>query len=292
MNIGFIGLGNMGAEMARRLLKAGHKVKGWNRTPAKAQALVKEGLSLCSSPAEAARDAAVVVTMVSDDEAAETVTFGPGGLGEGLDPHATHVSMSTISPSLSASLAQRHLVKGQGYLAAPVFGRPEAAREGKLFVAAAGPLAALKACEPLFSAIGQRTFIVGDKPPQANVAKLCGNFLLASMIESLGEAVALGRGHGIEPQALVELLTGSLFPAPAIKSYAGMIARQEYRPASFSLKLGLKDVRLADEAAEERGVDMPIAELIRRRMEAQISAGHGDDDWAALGALAGRPGRA
>lgn len=288
MDIGFIGLGNMGAEMARRIMKAGHRVKGWNRTREKAQALAGDGLVVCETPAEAAKGAQIVVTMVADDAAAEAVVLGTAGLAQTLAAGAAHVSMSTISPDFSGRLAHAHARRGQRYAAAPVFGRPEAARDGRLFVAAAGDTKTLQVCDPVFAAVGQRTFVIGEEPPQANVAKLCGNFLLASLIESLGEAVALARGHGIEPQALADLLTGSLFPAPAIKNYAGMIARGQYQPASFKLTLGLKDVRLADEAASQRGLHLPVAELLRKRMEAQVWAGHGDDDWTALGVLAGQ----
>ena len=184
MQVGFIGLGNMGTGMARNLIKAGHALTLHNRTLAKAEALRKEGAQLAQRPAEAARGA-VVITMLADDAAVEAAVFGADGLLAALAPGAVHVSMSTISVALSERLAAAHAKAGQAYVAAPVFGRPEAAAAAKLFIAAAGPAKAIATCQPLFDAMAQRTFVIGEEPVKANVIKLSGNFLIASVIESL-----------------------------------------------------------------------------------------------------------
>jgi 3-hydroxyisobutyrate dehydrogenase-like beta-hydroxyacid dehydrogenase len=187
MNVGFIGLGNMGAEMARNLFKAGHHLIVYNRTPAKAETLVTDGAQLAQTVSDACRGE-IVFTMLADDAAVEAVVFGEGGLRESLPARAIHICMSTISIALSERLERVHLEQGQSYGAAPVFGRPEAAAQAKLFIIAAGPAEAIEKCRPLFEAMGQKTFVVGTKPSAANLIKLSGNFLIAATIESLGEA--------------------------------------------------------------------------------------------------------
>ena len=282
MQIGFIGLGNMGQAMARNLLQAGHQVTVHNRTPSRAEPLVASGARLAETPGDAARGEAVI-TMVADDRALEAVAFGEGGIVARLPPEAIHVSMSTIGVALSERLTDAHREAGQVYVAAPVFGRPEAAAAAKLFVVAAGPAAALERCKPLFEAIGQRTFAFGDHPATANVVKLSGNFLLASVVEALSEAFALARKSGIDPHQYLELLTSTLFAAPAYKTYGGLIADQRYQPAGFKMPLALKDVRLALAAAEAAGVPMPIASLVRDQLISGIARGYGESDWSALG---------
>ena len=237
MDVGFIGLGQMGQGIALNLVKAGHRVIVYNRTRAKTEALASQGAEVAESMADACRRA-VLITSLTGDEAVEAVIFGDGNGLSTLGKGAIHISMSTISVALSDRLAEAHHKAGQAYVAAPVFGRPEAAAAAKLFVVAAGPDAELARCRPLFDAIGQRTFVIGDKPSSANLVKLSGNFLLAAVIECLGEAFALTRKGGIEPHAYLEILTNTLFSAPAYKTYGTIIANQKYEPAGFKLSLG------------------------------------------------------
>ena len=250
MDVGFIGLGNMGAAMARNLLKAGHRVTVYNRMRTKAEVLVGEGAELAERIVDACRGE-VLITMLADDAAVKGAMAGEGGIAQSLPAGRIHVSMSTISVALSERLSQMHHERGQNYIAAPVFGRPEAAAAGKLFITAAGSRDAIKTCEPLFDAIGQKTFIVSENPADANLVKLSGNFLIAATIESLGEAIALIRKAGIDPHRFVEIRTGTLFSAPVYKTYGGIIADESYEPAGFKMGLGLKDIKLALEAAEQ-----------------------------------------
>jgi 3-hydroxyisobutyrate dehydrogenase-like beta-hydroxyacid dehydrogenase len=284
MDVGFIGLGQMGSAIALNLVKAGHRVVVYNRTRAKAEALASQGAEVAETVADACRPP-VVITMLADDSAVEAAFFGDGNGLSTLDQDAVHVSMSTISVALSDRLAEAHRNAGHSYVAAPVFGRPEAAAAAKLFVVAAGPEAQLARCQPLFDAVGQRTFIVGDKPSAANLVKLSGNFLLAAMIECLGEAFALTRKGGIEPHLYLEILTSTLFSAPAYKTYGTIIANQQYEPAGFKMSLGLKDIRLALAAADALTTPMPVASLVHDHFLSGVAQGAGDLDWAGLARL-------
>lgn len=286
MKVAFIGLGNMGRHMAHHVLRAGHEVTVWNRTLAKAEEHRARGARVAKSPAEAAKEAEAVITMLADDAAVESAVLHPGGVTETLPPHATHVSMSTISVGLSKKLAEEHGRRGHKYIAAPVFGRPEAAEAAKLFVVAAGDQPVIAQLQPLLEAMGQRVFVMGDKPEMANVVKLSGNFLIASVIESLGEAVALTRKYGIDPHQYVDFLTNSLFAAPVYKTYGGLIADEKYRPAGFKMRLGLKDVKLALAAAEAADAPLPLASMIRDHMLTAIARGMEDTDWSATARLA------
>jgi 3-hydroxyisobutyrate dehydrogenase-like beta-hydroxyacid dehydrogenase len=287
MDVGFIGLGHMGSAMARNLLKAGHHVTLYNRTRAKAEPLVAAGARVVDKPS-AACGGDVLITMLADDHAVETVVFGQEGVVAALPPKAIHVSMSTISVALSDRLAEAHARAGQGYVAAPVFGRPEAAAAAQLFIIAAGGDEAIRRCQPLFDAIGQKTFGVGDKPSAANLVKLSGNFLITSIIESLGEAFALVRKSGVDPHRYLEILTGTLFSAPVYKTYGGLIAEEKYEPAGFKMALGLKDIRLALAAADAQAVPMPVASLVHDHFLAGVAQGQGDSDWSALARLCAR----
>ena len=287
MNIGFIGLGNMGHGMATNLLKAGHQITVYNRSPGKAEALVQQGAIAARNVADASTGE-VVFTMLSDDEAVEDVTFGENGIVASLAPGATHVSSSTISVALSERLAAAHAEAGQQYAAAPVFGRPEAASAAKLFVIAAGAPQVLEPLVPLFDAIGQRTFVVSDQPHTANLVKLSGNFLLASAIETVSEAVALVGKAGVNRQQYVDILTSTLFAAPAYQIYGGLIARREFEPAGLAASLGLKDVRLVLAAAEGLQVPLPVASVLRDRLLTLVATGGGHLDWSALATLADR----
>lgn len=282
--MGFIGLGNMGAAMAENLLRAGHSVTAYNRSRAKVDALVAVGAQPAHTVAEACRGDAVI-SMLANDEAVEAVTFGDDGILGSLRPGAVHVSCSTISVDLAQRLTEAHAEAGQRFVSAPVFGRPEAAAARKLFIVAAGEPELLQTLSPVFDALGQRTFVVAEQPSTANLVKLSGNFLIASVIESLGEAMALIGKAGVDKQTYVEILTSTLFGAPAYQVYGGLIAREEFEPAGFAASLGLKDVRLVLEAGEGLQVPMPIASLLRDRFLTLLANGGGALDWSAVGAL-------
>lgn len=285
MKIGFIGLGNMGSGMAANLLKAGHEVTAYNRSQVRVDAVAAQGARPARSVAEAC-GGDVVISMLANDEAVEAVTFGDGGILASLAAGSVHVSSSTISVALSERLTAAHADAGQGFVAAPVFGRPEAAAAAKLFVVAAGAPATLQTVSPAFDAIGQRTFVVSEEPKAANLVKLSGNFLIASVIESLGEAMALVGKAGVDKQEYLEILTSTLFGAPVYKTYGGLVARQEFEPAGFAAALGLKDVRLVLAAGEDLQVALPIASLLRDRFLTLLANGGAHLDWSAIGSLA------
>ena len=282
MKVGFIGLGNMGSAIARNLIKAGHDLTVYNRTRSRAEVFASLGARVAKTPLEAASDADALITMLADDAAVEGVIFAPGNSIEALAAGAVHISMSTISVGLSRRLAASHREKQQHYLAAPVFGRPEAAASAKLFVVAGGPAEQIERCRPLFDAIGQKTFLAGEEAHAANVIKLAGNFLITTVIESLGEAFAFGRKFGIDPHAFLDILTNSLFTAPVYRNYGNMIASDKFEPAGFKLPLGMKDNRLLLAAAEEVAVPLPMASLVRDRFVTALAQGLGESDWAAI----------
>ena len=287
MDVGFIGLGHMGMSMARNLLRAGHRVTVYNRTRSKAEALAAEGAQIAERPCDACRGDAVI-TMLADDAAVEELALGPDGVLAALEPRTVHISMSTISVALSERLAARHGQAGRTYLAAPVFGRPEVAAAAKLFIVVAGPASAISLGQPLFDAMGQRTLVVSERQPDANLVKLSSNFLITSVIESLGEAFALVRKYGIDPHRFLEILTETLFSAPVYKTYGSIIADEKYEPAGFKLSLGLKDVRLALAEADRTVVPMPVASLIKDHLLAGVAQGQGDADWSTLARQAAR----
>ena len=285
MKIGFIGLGHMGAAMAANLVRAGHEVTVFNRSPGRAGSLVELGAREATR-LEDACSSEVVITMLADDTAASAVVFGAAGLIGGLPKGAIHLSMSTLSVALSERMAQAHAKAGQRYVAAPVFGRPDMAAAAKLFIVAAGDAAAIEACEPLFRAMGQRTYPMGADPSAANLVKLSGNFLMASAIEALGEAVALIGKAGIDRSLYVELLTSSIFNVPAYKTYGRLIAEGRFEPAAFGAPLGYKDIRLTLAAAENLRVPMPLGSLLHDRFVSLLARGGDHLDWAAIGGLA------
>lgn len=287
MDIGFIGLGNMGRGMAANLVKAGHMVTVYNRSAAKMDALAAQGATPARNIAEAC-GGDVVVTMLADDKAVQDVTFGENGILASLSPGSTHISSSTITVDLSKRLSSAHADAGQQYVAAPVFGRPEAAAAAKLFVVAAGAPQVLQPLMPLFDAISQRSFVVSEQPHAANLLKLSGNFLIASVIESLGEAITLVSKGGVDALQYVDILTSTLFSAPAYQTYGGLIARQEFEPAGFAAVLGLKDIRSTLAAAEELAVPLPVASLLRDRFLTLLATGGGHLDWSAIATLATR----
>jgi 3-hydroxyisobutyrate dehydrogenase-like beta-hydroxyacid dehydrogenase len=284
MNVGFIGLGRMGVGMAVNLLKAGHYLTVYNRTPAKAEALVTKGAKAAGSIADACRGDAVI-TMLANDEAVENVVLGRDGVITNLRMGALHVSSSTISVSLSQRLSEEHAKKGQQFVSAPVFGRPEVAAAGRLFVVAAGAPTAVDVAAPLLDVIGQRTFVVSDTPKAANLVKLSGNFLGAAVIESLGEALTLIAKEGIDERRYLQILTSTLFDAPIYKTYGELIAARRFEPAGFAATLGQKDIRLVLAAAEDLRVPMPLASLLRDRFLTLLARGGEQLDWSAIGRL-------
>lgn len=275
----------MGAGMAANLLAAGHEVTAYNRSQDKVAALVERGARAARTVAEAC-GGDVVITMLANDDAVETVTFGEEGILASLPAGATHVSSSTISLALAERLTDAHAEAGHRFVAAPVFGRPEAAEAAKLFVVAAGEPAAVRELSPVFDAIGQRTFVVAEQPKAANLVKLSGNFLIASVIESLAESMALVEKAGVDKQDYLEVLTSTLFDAPVYKTYGGLLAREEFEPAGFAASLGLKDVRLVLAAGESLEVPLPVASLIRDRFLTLLANGGAHLDWSALGKVA------
>lgn len=285
MRIGFIGLGNMGSGMAANLVKSGHQVIAYNRSQDKVDALAARGAVAARSVAEAS-SADIVFTMLANDEAVEAVTFGDGGVIASLRSGGIHVSSSTISVALCERLTAAHADAGQGFVAAPVFGRPDAAEAAKLFVVAAGEGARVEEVSPALDAIGQRTFVVSDQPKAASLVKLTGNFLIASVVEALGEAMALVAKGGVDKHQYLEILTSTLFGAPVYKMYGGLIADEKFVPPGFATTLGQKDIRLVLAAAEELNVPLPIASLLRDRLLTLLANGGADLDWSAVGALA------
>jgi len=286
MKIGFIGLGRMGSAMAANLVKARHEVTVFNRTADKGRALRELGAHQAGSVAAACHGGEVVITMLADDAAVTEVALAKGGIVESLAEGAIHVSMSTISVALAKQLAEAHARAGQRFVAAPVFGRPDAAATAKLFIVVGGEAAAVETCKPLFDALGQKTVAISAEPAAANVAKLSGNFLLAAAIEALGEAIALVGKAGIDRRAYVDLLTSTIFPAPAYKTYGDLIAESRFQPAAFAAPLGFKDIRLALAAAESLRVPMPLGSLLHDRFLRLLAQGGERLDWAAIGGLA------
>jgi 3-hydroxyisobutyrate dehydrogenase-like beta-hydroxyacid dehydrogenase len=290
MKIGFIGLGNMGQAMARNIARAGHQLMVYNRTPSRADELRAEGARVAVSPYDAALNADVLITMLANDEVVEAVIFGTQHAASqgarsaihGLKPGSVHISMSTISVALSKRLAEAHAAAGQAYVAAPVFGRPDVAAAARLWVVAAGPADHIERCRPVFEPISQGMFIVGEEPWTANVVKLAGNFLIASMLEALGEAFALVRKSGVEVHQFLKISNSALFKSPLYETYGSIIADERYEPAGLKLALGLKDVRLALEAAEAAAMPMPLASLIRDHFLSAIAHGQGEIDWAGI----------
>jgi 3-hydroxyisobutyrate dehydrogenase-like beta-hydroxyacid dehydrogenase len=285
MEVALIGLGKMGTGIAKSLLRAGHRVTLFNRTQSRAEALRADGATVATSVAEACRNE-VVFTMVADDAALEGFVFGEAGILASLVRGTAHVSLSTISVALSDRLTAEHAKAGQGYLAAPVFGRPEAAEAGRLAVVVGGADALVQKYKLLFESMGPKLFIVGDRPSMANVVKLSGNFLIATVLESLAEAIAFSRKSGVDAGALMEFLTATLFNAPVYKIYGDLIVQAKHEPAGFALPLGLKDVRLVLQAAEAANVPMPIASVVRDRFITAMARGNQDKDWSILGRVA------
>lgn len=285
MKVGFIGLGNMGAGMAARLLHAGHELTVYNRSADKAKPLVEKGARKAASVADACKGD-VVITMLADDSAVEGVAFGDGGILNTLGKGAIHISASTISVALADKLTAEHAKRGQRLVSAPVFGRPEAAASAKLFIVAAGAADAVDTCVPLFEAMGQKTFRFGNKPANANLVKVSGNFLIASTIEAMSEAMALVAKGGLDQHQFLDFLTSTLFNAPVYKTYGTLIADKKFSPAGFAAPLGFKDARLALAAGDGLRVPLPLANLVKDRFLRLLARGDESLDWSAISVLA------
>lgn len=284
MNVGFVGLGKMGSAMATRLLAAGHALTVYNRTPEKSEALRESGAQVADRVSEVC-DADVVVTMVADDRALRDIAFGSGGLLPNLRKGSVHLSMSTISVDLANELSEAHANAGQQFVSAPVFGRPEAAVAGKLFIIAAGAADTMKSIDPLLSAMGQLTLPISELPRDANLVKIAGNFLIVSMTEALGEAAALVRKGGVPAQTFVDAMTSTIFNVPIYKNYGAVIAAEKFSPPGFAAPLGLKDIGLALQAAEALRVPMPLGDLLSDRLKRLVAHGGEQLDLTALAKL-------
>ncbi len=285
MDIGFIGLGEMGAAMVENLLKAGHGVRVWNRTAERAEALVAAGAQRVASPHEALEGDAVF-SMLADDDAVREVF--DAALLDAAPRGLVHVNLATISVALAEALTREHAERGLDYVAAPVLGRPDVARAAKLTIIAAGPAEAIDRVQPALDAIGQKTWRIGALPQQANVMKLAANFMLASAVETLGEAAALLGGHGVAMRDFLDIVTGGPFPGPVYQGYGTMIAEQRFEPALFKARLGLKDVRLALAAADAVATPLPVASVVRDSLLEAVAHGDGERDFAVLGKVAAR----
>jgi 3-hydroxyisobutyrate dehydrogenase-like beta-hydroxyacid dehydrogenase len=279
----------MGTAMAANLAAAGRRVIAYVRRPEQQGKLAAHGLKPTTNIADLF-DCEIVISMLPDDTAVRDIVFGReaaglDGLAQGLRPGAVHLSMSTISTAAAAELASEHAANGQGYVAAPVFGNPDAARARQLYIVAAGAPADVERCRPLLDELGQRTFVVGSDPAQANLIKLFGNMMTATALEMLGEIVAVFRKRGVDPAPFLDILTATMFGGRAHKIYGAKIVAERYA-AGFRLPLALKDVRLALAEADSAGVPMPSVDVVRDRMLTGIARGYADLDWSVLGLIA------
>lgn len=280
--IGFIGLGNMGLPMATNLLKAGFSLQVYNRTLEKAQPLIAQGAKLANSPRDAVESDGIAITMLANDQALEEAVLGENGILDKLGAGGVHLSMSTVSPTTAQKLAQHHEQRGSHYLAAPVFGRPDAAAASKLWVCLSGKETAKERVLPLLNVLGQGVFDFGEEAGAANVVKLAGNFMIISAIEAMAEAFTLAEKNGIDRDRVAELFAQTLFACPIYQNYGRLVAQQQYQPAGFKLSLGLKDVTLALQTARASQMPMPLASLLHDRLMASVAKGRGDIDWTGL----------
>lgn len=280
--IGFIGLGKMGEPMARNLLRAGYKLRVYNRTSAKAQALAGEGAEVVARLRDVINPDGIIVSMVANDRALEEVVLGENGIGKALGPGGIHVSMSTVSPKTAQKLSAHHQKQGAMYLAAPVFGRPETAAAKKLWVCVAGDGKAKERAKPILEALSQAIFDFGEKPEAANVVKLAGNFLIGSAIEAMAEAYTFAEVNGVSREAMAEIFSQTFLACPIYQNYGKVIATQEYQPAGFKVSLALKDMNLLTSVAAMSLTPMPLGSLLQQRLLSAMSKGRADMDWTAL----------
>jgi 3-hydroxyisobutyrate dehydrogenase-like beta-hydroxyacid dehydrogenase len=282
-NIGFIGLGSLGAPIAMNLLESGHVLHVYNRTASKAKSFGDKGAKVAESIAELARECSIVFTIVSDDAAVKSIFEGENGLLKNLQKDSLHISMSTILPGTAAELSLLHEKNGLHYLASPVFGRPEAARVKKLNFVVSGYEGSRKLAEPLLKeAGGMNIFDFGDSITAANTVKLCGNFLIASALEAIGESINLAQKSGVDPKKMWNMLSQTLFNTPVYQNYSNIILQQKFEPAAFTMKLGLKDMNLVLQQASLAYQSMPLAELIQKNMKQIVDSGKPEIDWSAV----------
>ncbi|MCE4071888.1 MULTISPECIES: NAD(P)-dependent oxidoreductase [Pseudomonas] len=284
MKIGFLGLGGMGAAMAANLIKAGHQVVVWNRSPAAAEPLVALGAVAATTPVQAF-DVELVISMLADDNSTRAVLLDSGALAS-AKAGLVHLSMATLSTALVTELVELHREQGVEFVAAPVFGRTDVAAAGKLNILVAGPETAIAKAQPVLDVLGQKTWPLGDDPLRAVAVKIAGNFMIASAIEAMGESTALVKTYGVAPGEFMEIMGNTLFNAPVYRNYGALIAEQRFDPAAFRLVLGLKDVGLALSAGQEQRVPLPFASVLRDNLLEAIAHGDGDLDWSALSQVA------
>ncbi|KIY20502.1 NAD(P)-dependent oxidoreductase [Mesobacillus subterraneus] len=284
--IGFVGLGNMGAPMVMSLLKAGYRVKVYNRTPEKAETVIAAGADRVEHLADVAVPGGIVITMVSNDQALEEVTIGEKGFGHKLEEGSIHLSMSTVSPETSRKLAAFHGKHNSHYVASPVFGRPDAAAAQKLFILSSGSSKAKERTKPVQEAMGQRVFDLGEDPGNANVIKLGGNFMIMAAMEAMAESFNLAEKNGIDRQVAAEVYASTLFNCTVYNGYGSMIANRRFEPAGFQLELGLKDCNLVLEEANAKQTPMPFASILHDTLLASVAKGRGKQDWSALTRIA------
>ncbi|MFJ6986757.1 MULTISPECIES: NAD(P)-dependent oxidoreductase [unclassified Streptomyces] len=278
--VSVIGLGAMGRPIAQNLLKAGHDVTVWNRSPEPGLMLVNAGATAVATPVEAFQ-AGIVFSMLSNDEAVTEVLLQPDLLRD-VPAGSVHVNLSTISPALAERAAQLHAEFGVGYVSAPVFGRVPVAETGSLNILAAGDETLIQRVQPLLDIIGAKTWHLGTSPGRANVVKIIGNYLIACAIESMGEAVSVAEGAGVDATQLIELLTATLFPGGVYASYGSLVAGRQYQPPGLTTALGRKDLHLALDEASRHDIVLPFGEVLRDVFERTVTEGRGHDDWAAI----------
>jgi 3-hydroxyisobutyrate dehydrogenase-like beta-hydroxyacid dehydrogenase len=283
MNIGFIGLGNLGLPIAENIFKKRPPLFVYNRTAAKAQVLVDKGAVLCKSIKELSEKCDVVLSVVSDDAALNEVALGKEGIAENLKEGGVHISLSTILPATATRLTEKHTECGTHYVAAPVMGRPEAARAEKLNFLVAGEPTVIEMVKPLLKdAGGAGIWEFGNDTAAANVAKLCTNFLIVSAIEAMAEAINLAKKSGVDAATWLNMVTQTLFAAPVYINYGNILLKEMFQPAGFALRLGLKDVNLVMEQSSKASAPMPIGELMQKRLNECVVNGMGDYDWTAV----------
>ncbi len=279
MRIGFLGLGKMGTPMALRLIAAGHELAVWNRTEGRTKPAIHEGAIAAATPAEAELGADAVITMLFDDAAHEEVLFGANGLMDALSPGALHIASSTISVALSERLTAEHARRGIDFVAAPVFGRPEIAAQGRLWIAVAGAEQAVERARPVLEPMARGISVVGREPRMAHAVKLGGNFLISAMIHALGEAFVFAEAQGVAAETFLETVNSALFQSPFYAAYGKVMLHPPEEPGATVL-LGAKDVRLLREAAAERGTRLSLADTMAEIFAEAQRLGMGEEDWA------------
>lgn len=277
--LGFIGLGNMGLEMAKNLIAAGYHLQVYNRTAKKADELEASAITKCKSPAEASANVDAVITMLADDDVVKEAVTGEGGILSSMKKGALHISMSTISPDIAQQLAKEHHKAGSNYVAAPVFGRPEAASAKKLWICVSGSKEAKETAKPILDCIGQGVIDFGEDPGGANVVKIAGNFMIMSSLEIMAEAFTLAEKYGLDRAKIADFFGSTIFNAPIYQNYGKLIANKQYEPVGFTTKLGYKDARLAFKLAQQSETPMPVGTLIHNRLLTAVAKGLGERDW-------------